>query len=115
LVDLVGQYVIPAAVDYKLKLSELIGNQKNIGLESTTEKDIYKKINTALDGLYGKCNQLKSAVNELNPDSDTTAKKIANELMPLSVEIAQLCNELEDSIQDKLWPLPTFFEMLFVR
>jgi glutamine synthetase len=115
LVDLVGQYVIPAAVDYKLKLSELIGNQKNIGLESTTEKDIYKKINTALDGLYGKCNQLKSAVNELNPDSDASAKKIANELMPLSVEIAQLCNELEDSIQDKLWPLPTFFEMLFVR
>ncbi len=43
------------------------------------------------------------------------AKKIATELMPKSVKIAQLCNKIEEIVPDNQWPIPKFFDMLFIR
>ena len=41
--------------------------------------------------------------------------KIARELMPLSEEIADLCNKIEDIVPEKYWDIPTYYDMLFIR
>jgi glutamine synthetase type III len=43
------------------------------------------------------------------------SKMIADTLMPLSTEIADLCGELEEVIPEAEWTLPTYQDMLFLR
>jgi glutamine synthetase len=35
--------------------------------------------------------------------------------MPISNEIAQLCNSVEEIVPEDNWPLPKYYDMLFIR
>ena len=43
------------------------------------------------------------------------AEKIANELLPLSEEMAEDIAFLEENVAEDHWPLPTYYDLLFVR
>lgn len=113
--NMVHQYVLPAVIDYKFKLSEVIKNQKETGFESSVEKEIYKRLNFATETLYARIDNLRNGLKELPEDHQERANTIANTLMPLSVEVAEYCNELEDIVPDNMWSLPKYYDMLFLR
>ena len=48
-------------------------------------------------------------------DEEMMAKKIASDLMPRSFKIAEICNQLEEIVPENLWPVPKFYDMLFIR
>jgi glutamine synthetase type III len=35
--------------------------------------------------------------------------------MPASFKVADICNHLEELLPDDKWPVPKFFDMLFIR
>jgi glutamine synthetase len=43
------------------------------------------------------------------------ADKFAKELMPLSTHIADLCNIVEEAVPEDMWPVPKYYDMLFIR
>ena len=112
---MVNQHVLPAVLHYKKELGDVIKMQKEIGFESTVEKSIYKKVNYAAETLYTRMENLVNGVNELDDDGVKASHTIAQTLMPLSTEIAELCNELEELVPDTLWTLPKYYDMLFLR
>jgi len=112
---MVNQYVIPAAITYKEKLSTVIERQKNIGLECSVEVELYKKINFAMESLSVNIINLNNKLDELGEDEAHKASTISKALMPLSEEIATHCNQLEDLIDDDVWKLPKYSDMLFLR
>ncbi len=112
---LVQQYVFPVALDYKIKLAEVIKNQKAINIESTAELEIYKRLNYSMESLYKVNLNLKYGYDELKGEEIEKAHIIANELMPISEEVARFCNEIEEIIPDSKWTLPKFFDLLFIR
>ncbi len=115
LIEMIHQYVLPAVVDYKYKLSEVIRNQKETGFESSVEKELYKRLNFATETLYARADGLKNVVKELPEDELKRSQLIAGTLMPISEEVAQCCNEIEQMIPDNLWSLPKYYDMLFLR
>lgn len=115
LISMINQYVLPSAVRYKLELGTCVKNQKEIGIESAFEKEIYKKLNFACESLYNRLNQLKNSISELPADMNKEAQIIATKLMPLSVEMANFCNQIEDLVPDNYWKLPKYYDMLFIR
>ncbi len=115
LLGMVNQSVIPAAIDYKKELGEVISRQKAINLECSVETEIYKKINFALESLYANTCNLTTALHGLKGSTEEISDRIANDLFPQSEVIANFCNELENIISDDLWTLPKFSEMLFLR
>jgi glutamine synthetase len=48
-------------------------------------------------------------------DEELIAKKIATELMPMSVQISKICNQIEEIVPEEMWPVPKFYDMLFIR
>lgn len=112
---MVSQHVIPAVVNYKDKLSSIVKNQKDIGLESSVEKEIYKKLNFVAETLYSRVESLKANLKSLPEDDLKKARSMVDTLLPLSEEISSLSNQLEESIPDELWGLPKYYEMLFLR
>lgn len=115
LIGMVNQNVIPAVLQYKKELGDVIKLQKEIAIESSVEKSIFKKVNYATETLFTRVENLIKGVNELPEDDKQRSHTIAETLMPLSVEIADLCNEIEEIVPDTLWPLPKYYDMLFMR
>ncbi len=115
LIGMVNQNVIPSVLLYKKELGEVIKLQKDLAIESSVEKSIYKKVNYATETLFTRVENLVNGVNELPEDDTKRSHTIAETLMPLSVEIAELCNEIEEIVPDTLWSLPKYYDMLFMR
>jgi glutamine synthetase len=113
--DMVDQNVIPAALEYKNLLSDVIKKQKEIGLESNVEVDIYKRLKFALESAYSSNNNLQNALENNEDELAERSLFIANELLPLSETVAQHCNELEGLIPERYWDLPKYFDLLFVK
>ena len=115
LVDMIHQFVIPSAVEYKTTLAGLIKAQKEIGVSSNFEVDALKKVAAKIDEVHEKATQLTTKIGGDHHDHQKFAELISNELMPLSVSMAQICNELEDLIPNHVYRLPKYYDMLFLR
>ncbi len=110
--DMIQQNVLPCAIDYKLKLGQVIANQKAVGLECSVEVEIYKKLNFAMESLSSQLNIFKNGFDSLDHDEQKRAETIAETLYPLSEELGEHCANLEGLIPDNVWSLPKYYEML---
>ncbi|MCM2349118.1 MAG: glutamine synthetase III [Bacteriovoracaceae bacterium] len=116
LTGMVLKQVLPVAVDYKAQLAESIKKQKDAGVDASLELELLKDLANLSKTLY---EQTVNMANNLEAyhkhDEETLAKKIAQELMPLSVKVADLCNKIEEIVPDENWPVPKYYDMLFIR
>lgn len=114
---MVLKQVIPAAVEYKGVLADCVKKQKDAGVDTALELELLKDLTTVTKSLYDQASNLDGTLDELHKkhDEETIAKKIAMELMPLSVQIADMCNQIEEIVPDENWPVPKFYDMLFIR
>lgn len=117
LAGMVLKQVVPVAVEYKAQLAESIKKQKDAGADSSLELELLKDLATLAMSLYSQTNSMTAQLDEMHSKlgEEAMAKKIAMELMPASVKIADLCNKIEEIIPDENWPLPKFYDMLFIR
>ena len=114
--SLVDQNVIPAAIEYRAALLDNVYKAKKAGTTSHVETEIAIKIGHILSSLVSKINGITYKLEESSSlDERDKSFKIANEIFPLSEEVASYCNKLEDIIPDAKWDLPKYFDLLFVR
>jgi glutamine synthetase len=115
LANLIDQYVIPSAVNYKDKLLSVSVKQKELGIDSKVEIDLLNTISKSMAKIEkGKAKLLKEVEKEYKSEAEK-ALVIANKLLPLSEEVGEHCNTIESIVADNLWPLPKYYDMLFVR
>jgi len=116
LAGMVLKQIIPVAVDYKSQLAESIKKQKEVGADSSLELELLKDLGNLSKTLYEQTINMSNNLESLhNGDEETLAKKIAMEIMPLSVKVAELCNRIEEIVPDDNWPVPKYYDMLFIR
>jgi len=117
LVGMVLKQVVPVAVEYKAILAEGIKKQKDAGVEATVEQELLKELALQSKYLFEETTKLSLMLDEYHHkfDEETFSRKIADELMPLSVRVAELCNKIEEIIPDENWPVPKYYDMLFIR
>lgn len=113
---MVNKDILPAAINYKHFLAHAINEQKQAGVEAKTDREILALINHSTDELRSKTLDLQQAIESIGGGEDlAAANKIAKELLPLSEEIADHIAVLEENISEELWPLPTYYDLLFIR
>ncbi len=116
MITMVEQSVMPAVFSYKAELVDLMKKQKELGLDSHIEMDVYKNLDTIASQMHSNIASLKKEMKGLHHgDEEKAALTIAQTLMPLSVQIAGLSNKVEEIIPDHLWTLPKYYDMLFLR
>jgi glutamine synthetase len=110
---MIDRFVIPTAIEFKNSLISLI--QPGIS-NVDVEKSILDNLSNHMKALYDYSNELKNKLDQLETlDESAQAAKISNELLPLSEKITLEANHIENIVPDNSWPIPTYFEMLFVR
>lgn len=116
LTGMVLKQILPVAVDYKSQLAESIKKHKEVGADASLEMELLKDLGNLSKSLYEQTINMSNHLESLhNGDEETMARKIAQEIMPQSVKVAELCNRIEEIVPDENWPVPKYYDMLFIR
>lgn len=116
-VNIAQRQIIPVSVEYSGILAKSIKNIDKAGVDSSTQKKMLEKVCGLITTLSDGAECLKNAAIEAN-SIDNSAKKAENyrdTVKPAMALVRKAADELETMVDSRLWPLPTYAELLFVK
>ena len=120
--DIALNHVIPTAVNYQNKLIENVRGLKDIFGEdfktiAKEQMDLIRKISEHISAITTNTNAMIEERKKANMVEDVEAKAFAycDTIRPYFDEIRYHCDKLELMVDDELWPLTKYREMLFTR
>ncbi len=121
-IDMAQNTILPAAISYQnflleniMAVEEAFGKQ---GLNMTVpQRDILIKTSSLVNALYSTINDLKISLDKANAlkSQQKKAESYGKDVTPLIEKLGGSCTSLEGLIDNELWPLPKFQELLFTR
>jgi glutamine synthetase len=106
--------VYPAVMAYLGQLSSSLQHQETLGL--TTDRVLVGRIAGLNHQLLQTCSNLDEAIaNPPHGDVQGHMNHCANILLPLIESLRESVDGLEGLVDDAIWPLPTYQEMLFIK
>ena len=121
LADIARNHIIPTAIQYQNTLIENVKGIKEIfgkGFEQYAEEqiDLIKKISNHIAGINSKTKAMTEERKKANKLSgQENADIYCNKVIPYFNEIRYHCDKLELLVDDNLWPLTKYRELLFTR
>lgn len=120
--DLARNHIVPTAVKYQTELiknaqglKDIFGSDfKNIAKE---QLELIKSISDHITAIKAKTKEMINERKKANKiaNSEKQALAYCNKVKPYFDEIRYHCDKLEIMIDDELWPLVKYREMLFTR
>lgn len=114
--------ILPAAMDYQSEiLVNVQGLQDVLGKESGNytgaQLELIKQAGDLIQQVHAESNQLQKVSNALDSVVSVSekARGYAEDVLPLMESLGDTCSKLELTVDDALWPLPKFTELLFTR
>ena len=111
-------HVIPAAVQYETSLLKEIALRKDIFgevREDSTETVLVGKISCLIEDVRSKVEAMKEARKKANAVEDIYCKALAYQDIADSLPgIRRPIDKLEEIVDNRLWPLPKYRELLFI-
>ncbi|MDR1486109.1 MAG: glutamine synthetase III [Planctomycetaceae bacterium] len=106
--EVAGTMILPAALNYKTTLIKA----------ATTEvqKSLLSELDKSIDALIVQLRELKNVSLKL-PEGEVlkAAEYCCVKILPAMQELRATVDQLEELVDDELWPLPTYTELLFSR
>jgi glutamine synthetase len=118
--ELALNHIIPAAINYQNRLLEAFEGMQRAGIEEAHLESIkitIRKIAEHVNMLQKKVKEMIDARKEANRIEDIRlrAEYYTDKVKPLFDEIRYRGDKLELMVDDELWPLVKYRELLFVR
>jgi len=121
--DLVNNNIIPAVITYENKLFENIQGmmavfgEKDGKVMAATQIEILKQVNLHLTSMKSASEKMLAERKKANLIEDVEKKALAycDKVKVHFDEIRYHADKLELIVEDELWPLPKFRELLFIR
>jgi glutamine synthetase len=123
LADLAINHIVPTAVHYQTTLLENIKNMKEVFSADEFEelagarKNLVREIGGHISTIKAKRTEMIEARKKANIIEDTIEKAKAYDetVLPYLSDIRYHIDKLELIVDNELWPLPKYRELLFVR
>lgn len=116
MLDLFSSHLLPVCIEYQSLLAKALRDLKEAGLPSSPfQMELLVKVNAQIDQaleLHSKLLQTQKKALELH--GEMQAKAFCEEVMPVSQELRRCVDCLESVVDDRLWPLPKYRELLFI-
>ncbi|CAN5181709.1 glutamine synthetase III [soil metagenome] len=118
--DLAVNHILPAAIKYQNLLLENIKGLKEAGFNQkmySSQLNIVEKISEHINGLTVKVESMRGARKNANELTDSREKAISycDTIKSYFDEIRNHVDRLELLVDDKIWELPKYRELLFLR
>ena len=103
----------PAVMAFLEQLARSVRDQEALGL--TVDRGVLNQVASLNQQLSQRCAALEEALQQAAPDAHGHLRHCADSLMPLMGQLRETVDALEVLVDDDLWPLPTYQELLFFR
>jgi len=120
--DLAQNTILPAAINYQnFLLENIMGIEETFGKKGSKmirpQMDLLEKTSALVNDLYTSMGKLSNEMDKANSASShqKQAEAYGKIVTPLIEELGVSCTVLEGIIDNELWPLPKFTELLFTR
>ena len=120
--DMATNIVLPAAIAYQNMLIENISGLTDVfGKEAKAltagQREVLADVSNAVSELHNSTSKLRAERSKINKMEDIAkrAVKYGSVVTPLIEEVGTHCARLEQLVDNEIWPLPKFQEMLFTR
>ncbi len=117
--SMLSNQILPAAVYYQKELAESIESTRRV-LGNETDMTPQVMVLSELSGLTGKLVLFaKDILDKRNhamtiPDHQAQAEYLCKEIRPAMENARTAADALEGIVDDNLWPIPKYWEMLFI-
>jgi glutamine synthetase len=106
-------------VFYQKKLADAINSTKEaLGNAAvvTAEIELLKKIIDLINSIHAMNKEIQLKVEAANAlhDEQKKAEMLSSKVKPMMEELREYVDALEMIVDDDVWPLPKFWEMLFI-
>jgi glutamine synthetase len=105
--------ILPAALRYQRALAEGANAVKAAGL--TPETSVLKQVTDLVAKLQAGLAGLEAATGHHAGGALAEAKQFCTSVLPAMLKVREAADGLEGVVDDDLWPLPTFQEILFIK
>ncbi|MCB1177517.1 MAG: glutamine synthetase III [Leptospiraceae bacterium] len=108
--------ILPACVKYQEKLASSIATVKSLdsGIDLKPQIDELKLISSNINSLKENLDKLEKALSHNGGEELEHAKHFLNEVIPVMGSVRSVADLLEQHVDNELWPLPTYGEMLYL-
>lgn len=111
---------IPAAASYQKILADaILGTQEVLGKSAglSAQKEILKKIADLANKIYAANKEILARIDAASSvhDEQKKAETLCAKAKTKMDELRECVDELETFVENDLWPLPKFWEMLFIN
>lgn len=108
--------ILPAALKYQQQVADAINAAKAVGVENAAQVELLKQVVEAGGVLRQAAVALDNALKTApRGESLKAARYQSKTILPAMEELRRWGDTLETLVDDALWPLPTYREMLFIR
>ncbi|AQT69244.1 Glutamine synthetase [Anaerohalosphaera lusitana] len=117
MVNMAKRQIMPAAVEYAERLASSINAVTSAGVTSTSQKKMLEKFCSLIDALDDSTAKLEVAVAEAAQIEDIPEKAeyYRDKVVAAMTAVRSVADEIETVVDAKIWPLPTYAEMLFLK
>ncbi|MFM7547614.1 MAG: glutamine synthetase III [Cyanobacteriota bacterium] len=105
--------IYPVVMEFLERLTRSLRDQQELGLPP--DRTFASQVASLNQQLISQCGELEQAIGEPPHGVHAHLRHCADTLLPLMGAIRSAVDGLEVIVDDSLWPLPTYQEMLFVR
>jgi glutamine synthetase len=106
--------ILPAALHYQRQLAEGVTAVKTAGF--TPDTTVLKQVTDLIGALQAGLAGLATATEHHGADGALAeAKHFCSAVLPAMLKVRAAADGLESVVDDDLWPLPTFQEILFIK
>ena len=115
MMDIAGKQIIPAVIGYTKSLAETVIAVKEAGADASTQTDLLRTVSEKLSAMKSALERLKEA--EMEAGKITNAREQAfyykDVVKVIMEELRAPTDEAEMLVDKKVWPIPTYGDLIF--
>ena len=116
MLDMSKKLILPAAIEYTKEMSDAVASKKAIDLDASVETKIAEKLSCLTASLYKAINTLdEKRIDSKNHEdnAEALARYYRDEVFASMQNLRAIADELEMTVSSKVWPIPTYSELLY--
>ena len=115
MVDMARKQIIPAGIEFTKMLAEAMVAKEQVGINCTAEKKLASKASSLTNSILEATDVLDDKLLEVKncTEGEPTARYYRDVVFAAMQELRAVVDELETITPDKMWPFPTYADLLF--
>jgi glutamine synthetase len=107
--------ILPTAMKYQLQVAQAVNAAKDAGFENSQQRQMLEELVSGIGKVREAAGELDQAVGRQIQDTLEHARYMQDTVLEKLSCLRTPVDALEAMMDDQVWPIPTYREMLFIR